>query len=53
MYGLLGYVAAGAPIEAVINNETIDVPYSVVRYDFVLQQEWSAPLGPDRIRPRV
>ena len=26
---LLGYVAAGAPIEAVINNETIDVPESL------------------------
>jgi repressor LexA len=26
---LLGYVAAGVPIEAVINNETIDVPESL------------------------
>jgi repressor LexA len=26
---LLGYVAAGSPIEAVINNETIDVPESL------------------------
>ena len=27
---LLGYVAAGAPIEAVVGNETIDVPESLV-----------------------